>query len=75
MKKYGVIHHSDNWMLGPHIERFETEKERSRYIKEFRGSDHHKRDLVQEVEFGKRHEATVVDQTQDSILYGFKEEK
>lgn len=75
MKKFGVIHNSDNWVYGPSIEKFDSLPEAEKYVKNFRGGLAHKKDSARIIEFISEHKATIVDQSENSILYGLKEEK
>ncbi len=72
MKKYGVIHHSHNWVMTPSIPKFDTLKEAQKYLKDFRGNYAHRRDHAEIFETISKHEAVPVDQTQDGVLYGFE---
>ena len=72
MKKFGVIHHSDNWISGCELPKFDTKKEADEYVKNFRGSHHHTRDVAEVIEVHSRHEAVIIDQTEKETLHGFK---
>jgi hypothetical protein len=75
MKKFGVIHQSENWISGPATPRFDSLKEAQKYVKDFRGSKAHAKDVAEIVEIVSTHGAAIADQTQDSVLYGLKERK
>jgi hypothetical protein len=75
VKKFGVIHHSENWVAGTSIEKFDTKREADAYVKQFRGNKYHARDVVEVIEVHSKHEADVIDQTDTNTIHGFKEVK
>lgn len=76
MKKFGVIHHSRNWVFDPVIPKFDSLAEAEKYVNDFRADGyHHKDDQAEIIEIVSTHRATVVDHTESTTLYGFKEEK
>lgn len=68
MKRFGVIHHSRNWVYDPSINRFDTLPEAEKYVKDFQGQGEHSKDTAEIVEFIAKHEATEIDHG----IYGFK---
>lgn len=75
-KQYGVIHNSTEWVSGPFIKRFGTEKEAESYINEFKSSSkEHSRDWAEVIEFKDAYEMKQIDQTANSTVYGFKKEE
>jgi hypothetical protein len=76
MKKYGVIHSSDNFVDGIGINQFDTKPEAEKYVKDYVAShDYHKNDRAVIIENLGEFEAKVIDETPTRKLYGFKEKK
>lgn len=75
MKKFGVIHQSENWVANIHVPKFDSLKDAEKYVKEFRGTKHHARDVAEIVEIISTHDGAIADQTESSVLYGLKERK
>jgi hypothetical protein len=76
MKKFGVIHSSDNFIDGIGINQFDTKPEAEKYVKDFiTNKDVHKNDRAIIIENLGEFEAKVIDQTPDKRLYGFRESK
>lgn len=74
MKKYIVMHFSDNFMMdGLATYYFKTKEEALEYIHDFKSwSKAHSKDTLRLVKIEEEYEMTVKDQTLNGELYGFK---